>query len=101
MFIEHNYNYGTMWMLTEQVMTWAGLNSLKIGNPVNTRRKPHVPQKGPRPLAQCRFRAVQCRRYSYNALRVFKWKCVHYSRVVPVKFIIVSSSLPEQAIVLH
>jgi hypothetical protein len=57
--------------------------------------------KGPRPLAQCRFRAVQCRRCRHNALRVFKWMCVHYSRVVLVKFIIVSSPLPEQALVLR
>jgi hypothetical protein len=56
--------------------------------------------KGPRPLAQCRFHAVQCRRCRHYALPVFKWKYVQYSRVVPVKFIIVSP-LPEQATVLH
>jgi hypothetical protein len=57
--------------------------------------------KGPRPLAERRFRAVQSRRCRHNALRVFKWMCVHYSRVVPAKFIIVSSPLLEQAKVLH
>jgi hypothetical protein len=57
--------------------------------------------KDPRPLAQCHFRAVQCRRCRHNALCVFKWMCVQNSRVVPVWFIIVSSPLLEQAIVLH
>jgi hypothetical protein len=58
----------------------------------------HRSSRGPSALAQFHFRAVQCRQ---NVLRVFKWKCAHYSRVVPVKFIIVSSPLPEQGIVLH
>jgi hypothetical protein len=31
-----------------------------------------------------KLRAVQSRRCRHNALRVFKWKCAHYSRVVPV-----------------
>jgi hypothetical protein len=65
-----------------------------------TLRQPHCRLiylcQGPRPLAQCRFRAVQCWRCRHNALRVLK--C---SRVVPVYYIIVWSPLLEEAIVLY